>query len=338
MVLFLSIFFFIIGFVIIFYSADVFIDNIKDIVKLHNISPFLLGAIFFGIDLEEIIASITASIFGYPTVAVGNVIGNTIIALSLPFAIPALFQVYRINKPPRAFLLTLASLIILYFITLFLSFLTIDVFFISGIIAIGFYLFLLGWNIIGVKKITQKKGEDNLTDNLKDHVEMDDDDYDEKEDHEREKQKTRKKVLFIIGSAFLVILGGFLLGDGLEGIIQSAGISQHIMGYIFVAFGTNIEEFLMVYKSVKKKIPEVATGGMIMKCVWNMGVTFGFSMLINWNVPIVPSLLVNLIILALTIAYFTLSMQKKRIGKKIGTGFIIAFSAYLICNLFVLSA
>ncbi|MFX0099020.1 MAG: sodium:calcium antiporter [Candidatus Hodarchaeota archaeon] len=339
MILFLAIIFFILGFVLIFYSADTFIDNIRDIIKVRYISPFLLGAILLGVDLEEIIASIMASFLGYPTVAVGNVIGNTIIALTLPFAIPAMNKAYNVKNPPRIFLITLFLLILLYFCTFFLSLITSTVFLISGFVSIAFYVILLCWNVMGVKKIIQKRGQEDLEEELEGRVELDDDEDqdDEDDDNASSKIELRKKIMIIIGSALLIALGGYFLGEGLEGIIEGVGISQHIMGYVIVAFGTNIEEFTLILKSVKKKVPEVATGAIIMKCAWNMGVTYGISMLINWDVPILPSLIVNLIILALTIGLFVIFIQRNRIGKKIGTGFLLVFIVYLFFNFAVLS-
>ena len=196
--------------------------------------------------------------------AVGNVIGNTTIALTIPFAIPALIQTYRVKKTPRIFLIALVLLIILYFVTFFLSFLDKIAFLISGFISIGLYVFLLGWNVNGVNKIIKMKGEhgDELEEELEGRIELDDDD-----DEASSKLDIRRKILIIVGSALLIGLGGYFLGEGLEGIVQGVGMSQHILGYVIVALGTNIEEFLMIYKSVKKKVPEIGTGAIIMKCV-----------------------------------------------------------------------
>ena len=87
----LWIFFFIVGYFIIFFAADVFLDNIKVLCKIYNVSPFIIGLIILGIDPEESIASIIAAINGLPYIAIGNVIGNSITALTIPFAIPLFF-------------------------------------------------------------------------------------------------------------------------------------------------------------------------------------------------------------------------------------------------------
>ncbi|MFX0072366.1 MAG: hypothetical protein ACFFAO_14875, partial [Candidatus Hermodarchaeota archaeon] len=83
------------GFLIIFFAADIFIDKLKDICVMYNVSPFIIGLLVLGIDPEESIASVIAAINNRPYIAVGNVIGNSIFSLTLCFALPALF--YRIE-------------------------------------------------------------------------------------------------------------------------------------------------------------------------------------------------------------------------------------------------
>ena len=70
---------FVVGYIIIFFSADFFIDNLKDLCIIYDISPFIIGLIVLGVDPEESIASIVAAINGLPYIAVGNVIGADIL-------------------------------------------------------------------------------------------------------------------------------------------------------------------------------------------------------------------------------------------------------------------
>ncbi|MFX1314149.1 MAG: hypothetical protein ACFFHD_16300, partial [Promethearchaeota archaeon] len=70
-------------------------DNLKELCLIYNVSPFIIGLIILGIDPEESIASIIAAINGLTYIAVGNTIGNSIIALTIPFAIPLFF--YKVD-------------------------------------------------------------------------------------------------------------------------------------------------------------------------------------------------------------------------------------------------
>jgi Ca2+/Na+ antiporter len=104
------------AYIVVYFGADIFIDGLKDLCEKHNFSPLIVGLISLGVDPEESGASIFASIERLPHVAIGNVVGNTIIALAITFGLPALFfsldltptMIYPIN-------LTILVVIILMF-------------------------------------------------------------------------------------------------------------------------------------------------------------------------------------------------------------------------------
>ncbi|MBY8992348.1 MAG: hypothetical protein KGD58_16500, partial [Candidatus Lokiarchaeota archaeon] len=54
------IFLFFVGYLIIFFSADILLDNLKELCIIYRISPFIIGVLIIGIDPEESIASIIA--------------------------------------------------------------------------------------------------------------------------------------------------------------------------------------------------------------------------------------------------------------------------------------
>eukprot|EP01084_Bolivina_argentea_P127375 225281_1 len=86
----LCVVFFIIGFVIIFFSADGLIDNLRWIADKFHIHPVILGVIILGMDPEECIVSILSAARGLKYVAIGNVIGNSTMANTLCFSLPFL--------------------------------------------------------------------------------------------------------------------------------------------------------------------------------------------------------------------------------------------------------
>ena len=141
--LLLFILLFIIGYFVIFFAADLFLDNLKEICLIYGLSPFIIGSLVLGIDPEESIASIIAAINGLPYIAIGNVIGNSIIALTISFAIPAFF--YKINfKSAHQF-----YFILLYSCMIFIAigFLVKYGFIVVGIIVIITYFIYLNMNL-----------------------------------------------------------------------------------------------------------------------------------------------------------------------------------------------
>ena len=86
---------FLVSFALIYYFADYLIDLIEELSEGFSISPVILGIFILGIDLEESIVSLFAAKESLPYLSIGNLIGNSIFAVVIAFAIPPLL--YKIN-------------------------------------------------------------------------------------------------------------------------------------------------------------------------------------------------------------------------------------------------
>ena len=91
---------FLIGYVVIYFFADYIIDLLEDFSEVYTISPIVIGMFILGIDLEESIVSIVAASGGFPYLSLGNLIGNTIIAVTIAFGLPALFLKFEYQQIP----------------------------------------------------------------------------------------------------------------------------------------------------------------------------------------------------------------------------------------------
>ena len=133
---------FIAGYLIIFYAVDIFLDNLKNLCIVYNISAIIMGSLILGIDVEESIASIIAAINGLPYIAIGNVIGNSIIALTLCFALPALFYHLKFKAIPQFYFWVPYICLLIILLGFFISFGLL----IAGFIAILIYIMYFIWN------------------------------------------------------------------------------------------------------------------------------------------------------------------------------------------------
>ncbi len=313
----LSIILFIIGYLIIFFAADVFLDNLKEVCILYGISPFVIGVLIIGIDPEESIASIIAAINGLSYIAIGNVIGNSIFALTISFAIPAFF--YKID-----FRSIHQSYFILLYICLFLILLGIisyfRIFFI-GIIAIFIYFVYLIRNINQFSKgsSTGFGSTENLMKNDKNTQEL--------------KTKSKiKKIILIIISFTSIFLGGELLIFATEQIILQTNIPETFFGLVIIAFITNVEELTLVIKSIKKKSVEIGLGGMIGKVIWNLTLTFGISAIFIRNFQFLWIFFWNWFLLSIIIIYFNFVSKKQSLVLKDGIILTIFLISFLTVN------
>ncbi|MFX0140579.1 MAG: sodium:calcium antiporter [Candidatus Hodarchaeota archaeon] len=315
--LFLWILLFLIGYLIIFFAADVFLDNLRDICIIYGISPFIIGALIIGIDPEESIASIIAAISGLPYIAVGNVIGNSIIALTISFAIPAFFYKISFKPTTQFYFILLYSCISLLLIGTLINF----GLFIVGIIVILVYFIYFFMNI---KNLSQESAVESIP--RENSIQNDN------QVHElREKSKFRKIVLIIIGFIF-IFFGGELLIFSSEQIIVLTNIPETFFGFVILAFVTNVEELTLVIKSIRKKSVEIGLGGMIGKIFWNLTITFGISAIIIVNFAISLIVFWNWLILLTLILYFNWISKKKSMKWNDGIALTTILAIFLIVN------
>ena len=100
---------FAVGYIAIYLLADYIIDTLEEISESFSISPIVLGLLILGIDLEEGIVSLTAAVEGLPYLALGNLIGNTVIAIGIAFGLPALYLKAEIDQLPRFYYVLLVG-------------------------------------------------------------------------------------------------------------------------------------------------------------------------------------------------------------------------------------
>ncbi len=298
------------SYIVIYFAADLFLDNLKDLCLIYNLSPFIIGMLILGIDPEESIASIIAAINGLPYISFGNVVGNSIIAMTLPISLTVLFYTLKFKSISKFYFVVLYILLI----NLLFSFIFSGGMFVSGFIAIGMYIIYVLRNL---KHHTQEKIGEPL-------------DYAERKLMGlKESPKMKKIILTSLGLVFIFIGG--------ESLILSAGqimdilhIPEEFFGFIIIAFVTNVEELTLILKSVKKEAVEIGFGGMIGKLIWNLTISFGISGIFIKDLSFEFILLWNWLILFLLTLFLNFSSKKEQFIKRDGLilmGFFVIFIA-----------
>ncbi len=297
--------------------VDVFIDNLKDICYKFNISPLIIGLLVLGIDLEELVASLFGSINGLPYIAMGNVIGNSIISLTIGFGLPALF--FKLNFEKIA--LSYPFLLIIMGSSIILGILIPFGLIYAGIFNISMFVYYL------IRNLRKYKNTKEVDIHIKD-----DEVKEEEEESEEENEGTRKNIILVIISFILVFIGG-------EGLIISANyimiltsIAETFFGLVIISMLTNVEEFLMIIKSIRKNEPLIGIGGMIGKIFWNFGITFGISSLILISISSSFIMIINLIMLIGVVLLLLFIVKKRSIHYGVGILLTCLFIGYLVFN------
>ncbi|MFW9876964.1 MAG: sodium:calcium antiporter [Candidatus Thorarchaeota archaeon] len=308
---------FIFGYLTIFFSADVFLDNLKELCAIYGISPFIIGLLIIGIDPEESIASIIAAINQLPYIAIGNVIGNSIVALTISFAIPSFFYQINIKSIHQFYFSILYICLALLLIGIVIEFGLIIV----GILVVMIYFIYLIKNI----KLISKQNRVEI-------ASMEELITSEKSISELKEKSKFKKVFLILISFLFIFIGGEFLIYSTRQIIGMSNIPETLFGFVIIAFVTNVEELTLVMKSIKKKSVEVGLGGMIGKVLWNLTITFGISGVIIINFYFLWIVFWNWLILITVIIYFNMVIKKKSIKWIDGIALTVILTSFLIIN------
>ncbi|NVM18370.1 MAG: hypothetical protein HWN80_11690 [Candidatus Lokiarchaeota archaeon] len=301
------------SYVVIYFAADLFLDNLKDLCVIYNLSPFIIGMLILGIDPEESIASIIAAINGLPYISFGNVVGNSIIAMTLPIFLTVLFYTLNFKAISKFYFVILYILLI----NLLCSFIFRSGMFVSGIIAIGMY-------IIYVLRNLKYRTQENMGETL---------DYSEgKLIGKRNSSKVKKIILTSLGLVFIFI-GGEILILSADHIMDILQLPEVFFGFIIIGFVTNVEELTLIIKSVKKKAVEIGFGGIIGKLIWNLSISFGISGIIIGNLFYEIILLWNWLILFLIILFLNYSSKKELFTRRDGLILMSFFVIFLAINI-----
>ncbi|MHA1870950.1 MAG: sodium:calcium antiporter, partial [Promethearchaeota archaeon] len=281
---------FIFAYLLIYWSADYFIDNLKELSRGLGLSSFILGLLIMGIDPEETFASILSAINNLPYIYLGNIIGNTIIAIGLCFGLPALLKSIKFERVDNFFIFILITSIIVLDLGFFLPSGNILITGAINLLLFGAYMIFAFKNRHEVQKIIEEELEEDEFDpkyHKKNEMDYKKNEMDYKK-NEINLEETRqdlldntpvhkKYALKVLLGFVIILIGGEFLVNASEHLIVLLGMDQSFFGLIIIAFVTNAEEITLVFKSIKKNAVEVGIGGMIGKMIWNLTLVYGIG-------------------------------------------------------------
>ncbi|WP_457559390.1 hypothetical protein [Candidatus Harpocratesius sp.] len=282
-----SIILFVIAILLISWGADKVIDIIKDAADFFKLSAVALAFFVMGVDLEESIASWSAAAANLSEIAVGNIIGNSIISITFCFSLPALFFPIIFKKISAKYFYFLLGLGIINIIVLIFP----SQLLIWGILALVLYCWYVLWNlqilrnnkVENVSKIKERREiriiKNNMEKTRQSNYVMNEENENEIEEEKKEEIHWYELIIAIIGIVAL-IGGSKLLIISVEDLINQTGISEAFFGVGIVAAATNIEEYFLLFKSIKKKRVEIGIAALMGKIMWNLGFNLSITLFI----------------------------------------------------------
>jgi cation:H+ antiporter len=238
-----------VGFLILFKSADQFVIGSVATAKNLNISPMVIGltVVALGTSAPEIFVAAAASLRGEPELAIGNAIGSNIANLGMVLGVTAILvplhfrpEVLRSDLPIMIFVTLCAGVTLLD-----LKLTMIDgLFLLSGL---AIFLVRVG--------IDNKNNEDCAGfEELKEIPGM----------------PMRVAVRNLVLSLIFLLLSAELLVFSAVAIAKYMGVSELVIGLTVIAIGTSLPELVVSVTSALKGQTDLAIGNILGSNIFNL--------------------------------------------------------------------
>jgi len=303
-----------IGFAVLIWGADRFVDGAANIATNFGISPLIVGLtiVGFGTSAPEMLVAALASFDGAPALGVGNALGSNIANIGMVLGITVLIAPLAVHSdtlkrefPMLAFVMA---------VSLFLVW-DLHLGHIDGIILFsGFILTLFGMAYLAIRSSKDDPLEQEF----------------EKEFSEPTMTTRQSILLFIIGLVALLI-GSKSLVWGATGIAHLLGVSDLIIGLTIVAIGTSLPELAASVISALKNEHDIAVGNIMGSNMFNLLAVLAMPGLIQPS-NLDPALLQRdfafMFGLFIMLYFFACSNKGGRIGRFAGVAMLSVYIAY----------
>ncbi len=313
-----DIFSLLIGFIPLYWGANILVDGSTSIVKKTGVSNFFIGLtiITIGTSSPELSVNVFAALKHDNFITMGNVLGSNMFNVALILGLVALIVPVIIKS--SAVRVETISVFLVAVVLLVLS--HDKIFFNSeynvitrkeglGLLALFFVYFLF------LVKYLLKKN------------------HREPENNDPERQYSGLKIIMGLG---LLIAGGQLIVYSAQNLSDYLNISERIVALIFISAGTSLPELATAIVAVRKGNTELIYGNLVGSNIFNGLFVLGASAVINpirISQGIFYDLIIHLVISSLLLLFL---ISKPPMLKKVnGSLLILLYFSYLF-YLFVL--
>jgi cation:H+ antiporter len=233
---------FILGIALIVWATERFVEGMIGSALILGVSTFALGVVFGGFDAENLGTGIAAGLKGLPGISLGTIIGSSIFLLGAAVGITAFLVPLEVRVPRKYIYLTLVSPLPMLALML------------DGVLsrADGLALLLISLPLIAY-----------IVRDSRNHAFLEEDEELEEVLEEREEKPSWYFPALMLFGLALIIAGAELLVRGAKGIIQSFGISDTLLGMVFVAAAVSFEEVARMVVPAYKGRPEISMGNIL---------------------------------------------------------------------------
>ena len=323
--LWLSIVCVLVGFAVLAWSADTFVDGSSAVAKALGVSPFIIGMVVigFGTSAPELCVSALSGATGHSDLSLGNAYGSCIFNIAVILGVAALIRPLVVKS--SVVFVAVPMLVAIALLSCLLVMLGNGFSRVDGAILLGVFAVLLPvycWFDQSQKRKADtggRLGETTLPDS-------------------RDKPMPLWKgwLLLFVGLAFLVGSSHVLVW-GCVDLARKMGVSELLIGLTVVAVGTSLPELASAVASARKGEHEFVLGNIVGSNIFNTLAVVGLAGTISPFQNISPYLLTRdlpvMVLATVLIGVFGFNAraprEPKSVGRVAGGIWLLLFAVYM---------
>ncbi|WP_345990731.1 calcium/sodium antiporter [Sulfurimonas sp. HSL1-2] len=289
------------------WGADFIIRESERIALHYNISHFVIGAtlVGFGTSLPEMAASMMASWYAKPELALANVVGS--VTMNITLVLGLVFVLAKKMNPDRDLFNRDSAWILFPVILYFLAAYDGVIGRFEGVIFVTLmaaYLYFL-FSTDGAE----------LTEEIDESL-------------EKEAFAWGKTIALLLAGFVMTIGGAHFVVESASMIARSLGVSEWVIGLLLIAFGTSLPELVVSLVALKKGNADLSIGNIIGSNVANFAMVLGGAALIR-PLPISGSNLADIYIMMAASLALLLVLANKLYSKAGGIILLMIFALFV---------
>ncbi len=313
--------FLVIGFVLLIKGADFFVEGSSSVAKRLHVPSIIIGLtiVAMGTSLPETAVSVSASIIGNNELAVSNVVGSNIFNLMVVIGVCAMIATVNVAKETIKRDIPLSLICAGLLLLLGIAGLGDKSSMILGRFDGVLFIAIFAGYIFCMVKLALKASKEGR----KAAVEGD-------PDEEIKVRSVPISILFIIGGAAAIAIGGDMTVDAASRIASDLGMSQTLIGLTIVSIGTSLPELVTSIVAARKNEVDMALGNAIGSNIFNILMVLGIASAIS-PISIIKETIIDLcVLIVFTICVWIFAGTRKKIGKIEGFVMVALYAAYAV--------
>jgi len=290
------------GLTLLIAGSNFLVDGGAGIARKLGVSGHVIGItlIAAATSLPELATSVTASLEGYPGLAVGNVVGSNAFNIGIVLGSAIIIRSMRSTK------MTLRDGWMVILSTILFGIFSIGTIGrVESLVLLSVYVFYVGY-LYRVSKPTIRP-----------------------EANGRAQGGALKLLLITVLGTFLLLLGSPVLVRSSVNLASDLGVSNSLIGLSIVAAGTSLPELLTSFVAAIKHQRGIAVGNVLGSNIFNILLIIGLSGLVEpvhmsglMNPGVVPGMIL--------ITVLGILISRRRMGRIQGAMLIVAYTLFFI--------